>query len=97
METQHSTQNETTNDGIKIYDEIINNKVNQILVFPNSYPRLDVKHENYKHHKILTVKVPKTNNKNLILRFLRDNTTNEKQYCLISIQMNYIIYLIKSI
>lgn len=79
--TQHTTFNETTNNGIKILDEIINNKVNQILVFPHVYHKLDVKQENYEHHKIITVKIPNTNNEDLILQFLRDYTMSEKTYC----------------
>lgn len=79
--TQHSTYNETTTNGIKILDEIINNKVNQILVFPSPYFKLDVKQKNYEHHKILTVKVPETNNENLIFQFLRDYTISNKVYC----------------
>lgn len=78
--TQHSTCEETTNKGIQILEEIINNKVNQILVFPHPYFKLDVKQENYEHHKILTVKLPQINNEDLIFQFLRDYTISNKAY-----------------
>lgn len=79
--TQHSTFNETTNDGIKIHDEIINNKVNQILVFPNVYHKLDVNRSTYENHKILTVKVPESN-ESLILQFLKDYIDPNITYCI---------------
>lgn len=34
------------NEGIKILDEIINNKVNQIIVMPNVHPKLEITLEN---------------------------------------------------
>lgn len=80
-DTQHSTNNETTNAGIKILDEIINNKVNQILVFPWPHHKVQVIQENYQHHKIITLKIPE-NNENLIFEFLRDYTLQGKPYCI---------------
>lgn len=79
-DTQHSNSKENLNIGINILDEIINNKTNQILVFPNPYPKLDVKQENYEYQKIINVKVPKINNDKLILEFLKDYTISEKTY-----------------
>ena len=80
--TQHSTANETTNDGIKIFDEIINNKTNQILVFPNVIYKLDIKRETYENHKIVTVKIPIINNEQMILQFLKENTDPKHVYCM---------------
>ncbi|WP_253302428.1 reverse transcriptase domain-containing protein [Wolbachia endosymbiont of Psylliodes chrysocephala] len=80
--TQHTTANETTNDGIKILDEIINNKINQILVFGQIYHKLTIKQENYENHKIITVEIPSENNEELILEFLKDYTTHNKTYCM---------------
>lgn len=80
--TQHSNANEFTNDGIKIYDEIINNKTNQIIVIPNPYHTLQIKRENYENQKIVTVKIPKIDNYNLILQFLKENTQTNNVYCI---------------
>lgn len=80
LTTQHSNVMETTNDGISILEEIINNKTNQILVFPHLHNKLIVNQENYQHHKIINVKIPKTNNYNLIFEFLRDYTVESKTY-----------------
>lgn len=41
--TQHTTANETSNDEIKILDEIINNEVNQILVYSQPFHKLFVR------------------------------------------------------
>lgn len=81
-DTQHSTANETTNTGIKILDEMINNKVNQILIFPWPHHKLHISQENYQHHKIITLKIPEQNNEKLIFEFLRDYTLLGKTYCI---------------
>lgn len=70
------------NDGIKILDEIINNKVNQILVYPQPYHKLNVSQENYENHKIITVKIPNSNNEDLIIEFLKSYTVQGKVYCM---------------
>lgn len=78
--TQHSNINETTNDGIPSVDDIINNKINQILVFVSRYPKLDVINERYENSKIINVKIPEVENENLILQFLKNYTDPKNTY-----------------
>lgn len=78
--TVHSTANETTNDGIKILDEIINNKTNQIHVFPNVHFKMDIAKENYENQNILKIKIPESNNEKMIINFLKDYTAANVNY-----------------
>lgn len=78
--TQHSNFHETTNAGIKISDDIINNKPYQILVFPQVYFKIDVKYETVEHAKIITAKIPEKNNERIILQFLKKHITDKKTY-----------------
>ena len=80
ISTQHSNANETTNSGIKILDEKVNNKINQILVFPWPHHKIDKKIEKYDQHNIITIKIPQENNANLIFQFLKEHTISDKTY-----------------
>lgn len=77
-DTAHSYTGDTA-DSIPIIDEIINNKSNQILIELNPYNKLDVKEENFEHHKILIAKVPK-NNEETIFNLLKEYTTNNRTF-----------------
>lgn len=78
--TQHSSSNSYTNDGIKILDEIINNKVNQILVYPNIYPKINITEDFYSNHKILKIEIPEVNNEKFIIDFLKEYTDSKTTY-----------------
>lgn len=66
MYTVHSSNNETTNSGIPILDDIINNKHFQILLKPNVHNAFEAIPKNFENLKILEVKIPKLK-KNLVL------------------------------
>lgn len=59
LTTPHSNINETTNDGIPILDEPVDNKLSQIIVLLHVHPNLSVTINTYENFKILTVKIPK--------------------------------------
>lgn len=71
-QTPHSLSKNTSNDAIPIQDEIINNKTNQILIFKNNTHKLSVDQEKYGNQKILTVKLPITENEKLIFNFMKE-------------------------
>lgn len=74
IQTIHSNNEETENDGIKILDEIINNKSRQLLIKPNAHDTIETNQNDFKTLKITEVKIPKFNKK-LIFEFLRDFTS----------------------
>lgn len=83
--TPHTTNTEEiSNNGIKILDEIINNKNNQIIVYPRPLHKLSVKQEKIEDKKIISVDIPtscdKTCRREFILEFLRDYITPDKTY-----------------
>lgn len=78
--TPHSNFNETTNNGIPILDEAVDNKPNQIIVLPSPDKIMNVTNNNYEHLKINILKIPKELNKYLILKFLQTYTTSDKTY-----------------
>ena len=78
--TQHSNSNGYTNDGITILEEMINNKINQILVYPNVYPKIIVNREKYENHNILKIKIPEINNEKFITDFLKEYTDSKTIY-----------------
>lgn len=56
--------------------------VNQKLVYPQPYTELNVSHGTQENYKIITIRIPNTNNKDLIIGFLREYTSPEKVYCI---------------
>ncbi|CAH2009784.1 unnamed protein product [Acanthoscelides obtectus] len=80
-ETAHTCNAENNfNDGIPILDEIINNKVTQVIVSKNPHNQTDVKQETFDNHKILYVKIP--NSASAINEFLREYTSNDRTFYL---------------
>jgi len=81
-ETPHSVSNDDSlNNGIAILDEIINNKPNQIYISHNPHDNLEVTREHFEKHKILHVKLPRSNSK-LIIDFLKEYTCDAKSFYL---------------
>nr|CAI5843635.1 unnamed protein product [Callosobruchus analis] len=79
--TAHScTAENNYNQGIPILNEIVNNKATQIIISKNPHDQVDVKQENFDHHKIIYVKIP--NSIVAIKQFLRDYTSNDRTFYL---------------
>ena len=59
---------------------MINNKINQILVYPNVYPKIIINREKYENHNILKIKIPEINNEKFITDFLKEYTDSKTIY-----------------
>lgn len=57
-DTVHTSSNETRNNGIPILDEIINNKLNQIIIDKNAHPGIKISEMKIDDKTIKTIKIP---------------------------------------